>query len=806
MLPVYTLTVFLSAALLFFVQPMVAKMVLPLLGGSPAVWNTSMVFFQAVLLAGYLYAHLLTRRFALSRQFLIHGAVLILPLVVALALGRLPVLDPRTLPAPGGSQPSLWLLGALALAVGGPFFVLSTTGPLMQRWFAGTAHRNAADPYFLYAAGNIGSMLALVGYPLLIERLLPLQEQRVWFSAGYAVFAVLGLGCGALALRPRPVHAITRQQRRRGKAEVTQAETAALPVSITWPMRLRWLAFAAVPSSFLLSVTQHVSSDIAAMPLLWVIPLALYLATFVLAFGGRKIPVRGLSVAYFVFAAGLAVMSLARIRSPFWAVAGADMLTFFVGALVCHSRLVSERPDASRLTEFYLFVALGGVIGGSFNALLAPMIFNGIAEYPIAIVAVCLLAAPSFGDRPAGARAPVVFDLLVPLATLFTAAGLLFAFRQSVPAGGWAAVVAVGIAAGLLALRCAVRGPLPSRAADVLVPAIIALGGIAAYRIIRGAGIANGDARSILILYGPIGVLLILSLATRLRIALAIAAVMALVYFRTGATGRQVFASRTFFGVHRITEDSRGRWRMLTHGTTPHGIQAIDPLDAMRPTMYYHPTGPIGQIFRSRQYDPQFDRIAIIGLGAGGLAAYGQPHQTFTFYEIDPEVVRIARDSGYFTFLKRTPAKVDTVVGDGRLEIAKAPARGYDLIIVDAFSSDAIPIHLMTKEAVQIYFDKLADGGVIAFNVSNRYLELRPPLGAIATDLGCAAIHWEDINISDVERARGKLATTWVALARRREDFRVVINGGGWSLLAVPPDTPRWTDDYSNILSTLIRD
>ncbi len=894
MLLVFTATIFLSAFLLFLVQPMVAKMVLPVLGGSPAVWNTSMVFFQAVLLAGYLYAHVVTRRLTPARQVLVHAFVLVLPLVAVTAIGRLPVLDPRTLPPPGATYPAIWLLGALALAVGGPFFVLSTTGPLMQRWFAATTHRHARDPYFLYAASNIGSMLALLGYPLAMERVLRLQEQRAWFSAGYAAFGALALGCGVLMLRNRPTEPVSRQDRRRmrlqeeasGPGSAAQPAAPPLSASVTGLTRLRWVALAAVPSSLMLGVTQHISSDIASVPLLWVIPLALYLVTFILAFGSREIPIRKLSVLFLALASALALMTLARTGKPAAAVIGAHMLTFFLGSLICHARLARERPDPSRLTEYYLLIAVGGVVGGSFNALLAPVIFNAIAEYPIAIVAACLLTAPSFADEGPGEPPPalpletslrelawftlgalgwaVVFawaylgvenqlpawipvaprnefefwiafsfitaplvgygiwrargrpsalDVLAPGATLLAYLGLQYAFHRGIPIqqwtllGGWPAVVTILIAVSLLTIRLLIpTGRLPSLAADLLVPAIIGFSDIAVHRIVHDAGMIGGNIRFI-VWYGLTGLLLLLSIGRRLRTTLAVAVVMALYYFYAGAVDTQLLTTRTFFGVHRVAEDAGGNWRLLSHGTTRHGMQATDPARAMTPTMYYHPTGPIGEIFNARKDDPEFDQVAIIGLGTGGLAAYAQEHQTFTYYEIDPKVVWIARGSGYFTFLERTKARkpVPIKVGDGRLEIAKAPPKAYDLIIIDAFSSDSIPIHLITREAVALYFEKLAEGGIVAFHISNRYLELRPPLGAIAADAGYAA-RWSDDaqRISDAERAAGKLTTTWVAFARRPEDFRGLNGHEHWPVLGNDPRWPRWTDDYSNIMPILI--
>ncbi len=934
LLLVYTATIFLSASLLFLVQPMVAKMLLPLLGGSPAVWNTSMVFFQAVLLAGYLYAHLLTRRLAPARQVLVHACVLIVPLLVITALGRLPVLDPRTFTPPGSDYPALWLLGALALAVGAPFFVLSTTGPLMQRWFAATTHKQAKDPYFLYAASNIGSMLALLGYPLLMERTLKIGEQRVWFAAGFFAFVAMAIGCGIMMLRSRPSEPATRHERRHPKTRPGhEAPTGpeAPPPPIPMLTRLRWIALAAVPSSLMLGVTQHVSSDIASFPLMWVIPLALYLLTFILAFSSRGVPVPKLSLLYFGVAGFLAMALLARMGSPVWALISAHMLGLFLGALVCHGRLAQERPDARRLTEFYLLIALGGVLGGSFNALLAPVIFNDIAEYPIAIAAACLLAAPSFGDRRPGRPAeglpldtwvreiapfalmalawsvifvwttrdpdvesmgfrvifsvitaglaaacvwrarrrplgldlfesalylltgitwslilawatsgtvfgradywiifgtttlglgayccwrakvrPAVFDALAPVAALLYVAGIAYAFRHAGWAGGWYTGALGGVAAILLALRLALpRRSEVSIVCDLGVPALVALSYLMANPAIRQAQAPTAEGQldlgpvRYLIVCGPPAFLMLLAISRRLRFALSVAAIMALFYNYAGAVDPRLLTTRTFFGVHRVSQDALGRWRLLSHGTTRHGIQATDPDRAMIPTMYYHPSGPIGQIFKSRENDPTFDRVAIVGLGTGGLAAYGREGVTIDFYEIDPEVVWIAKDSGLFTYLKRTKAKFELILGDGRLMLSKAPPGTYDLIILDAFSSDSIPMHLITRQAAEMYFTKLAEGGMLVFHVSNRYLEARPVVGAIGNDMGVPTMTREDNEISDQEAAEGKLSTTWVALARRIQDFGDLANDPRWQLMRVTPDAPRWTDDYSNILPVL---
>ncbi len=870
LLLIYTATIFLSALLLFLVQPMVAKMVLPVLGGSPAVWNTSMVFFQGVLLAGYLYAHLLTRLASPARQVLIHSGVLLLPLAGLAALQHLIVADPRGFTPPrDGVHPTIWLLGALALAVGGPFFILSTTGPLMQRWFSSTTHRQAKDPYFLYAASNVGSMLALLGYPLVMESMLRLREQRAWFTAGFAAFASLAIGCGVLMLRSRPEPgAVTRQARRRLREAGADAAPEAPLAPLSNLTRLRWVLLAAVPSSLMLGVTQHVSCDIAAVPLLWVVPLALYLLTFILAFSGRNVRITRLSVLYFVVAGFLAISMLARMSHPVAVIILTHLMGLFLGALVCHGRLAAERPDPRRLTEYFLLIALGGVLGGSFNALVAPVVFNGIAEYAIAIAAACLLAAPSFGDpgsgreprplTPAGAareiayfllvalawevvfelalnragtifgfwlvftaqtallaayclwraaRNPLVLDLLAPLGTLAFFGALQYAFWHAAWVGGWYAAAAAGCALALLGARLAFpRSGRVTLAADLLIPAIIALNDFAVHVAVRESGMVGGSMRVVVAL-GLTGFLMLLSIGRRLRVALSVAVVMALYYNYAGAVDRVLHVSRTFFGVHRVSSDPKGNWHLLSHGTTRHGVQNTDPRFAMRPTMYYHPTGPIGQLFKSRWDDPTFDRIAIMGLGTGGLTSYGQKHQTFTYYEIDPEIVWIARDSGYFTFLGKTPAAVDIVMGDGRLMMSKAPPKTYDLIIMDAFSSDSIPMHLITREAAEMYFDKLAEGGLLVFHVSNRYMEFRPVLGAIAEELGVVAVYSDErpSDLTPEDADEGKVITTWVVLARRPEDLGSLADDKRWVFFGAKEGTPLWTDDYSNILHALIR-
>jgi spermidine synthase len=696
---------FSGALLVFLVQPIVARMVLPDFGGAASVWITAMLFFQVVLLAGYGYAHLSVGLFGRRQPFAQMA-------LIAVAAAALPV--GRHLSAPPDSvSPSAWLLAVLLLSVGAPFFVVTTAAPTIQRWFAASEHPAAGDPYFLYAASNAGSLLALLAYPLLVEPRLSLHDQARAWTVGYACFAVLSVVCVVVA---RPWVERT----------ATAAEARSLE-RITWALRARWVVLAFVPSSLLLGVTTFITTDVAAVPLLWVAPLAVYLVTFIVAFARRR-PI-GPATAGLVLVAltPLVVLSLLDVGSPpIVAEVGVHLaFLFFAGCLV-HGRLADERPQATHLTEFYVLLALGGALGGVFNALVAPVIFDSVVEYPLAIV-LALLLRPSGRTKASGRRA-LLGDAAAPFVVLAAIAVLLV---LDVPAV--AVVATVTFALIVVARR-------PSR---------FALG---------------------------VAALLVLSLV--------------------GAN--TVYRERTFFGVLDVVELRPGTYA-LRHGTTLHGAQRQGPGGAREPLSYYHPASPIGQLFPVLRRREGFDHVSVIGLGVGSLAAYGRPGEVFTFYELDPAVVRIASDTRYFRFLAASPARVSVVVGDGRRRLAEAPNGREDLIVVDAFSSDAIPVHLLTREAVELYFSKLASGGVIAFHVSNAHLRLAPVLAAIARDTGAIAL--ERVGSVTPSQARvGLRPSDWVVLARDTTARRGL---SGWQQLAASSGRRAWTDDYSNVLSVL---
>jgi hypothetical protein len=697
---------------------MIAKMILPSFGGSPAVWITAMVFFQAVLLLSYAYADASARFLGRRGQLLVQLGLL------AFVIAALPVGSHISAP-PDGTAPALWLLGILVVAVGAPFFAVASASPMLQRWFASTDHASARDPYFLYVASNVGSLLALVAYPLVVEPRLSLSEQAKMWSGGYLAFVALSVVCGALALR-RPAAEV--HVERRGRA-------AAAP--IPWRTRLRWLGFAFVPVSLMLGATSFISTDVAAVPLIWVLPLAVYLVTFIVAFSRKPV----VSVVASARALPLAVLLLAPsllnlVSVPAALVIALHLAILFLAGVVAHGRLAAERPPTERLTEFYLLLSLGGVLGGVFTALLAPQLFDFVAEYPLMLAVAVLLCPVAALGRTRSRRARRL--------------------QAAVQAATFVAIVAVRTAAD-------------------------------------GTGFSTGR------LVAAAAVFALLAFATRRSaVVFVIAALLGFVVVGYG-TG-VIYAERTFFGVYRVVETAKGD-HLLVHGTTLHGREGFAP-GRLGPTSYYAPSGPVADVFRDLQRAEPFRRVDVIGLGTGTLAEYSRRGQKFTFYEIDPADAEIARDQRLFTFLSRSKADVDIVIGDGRLKLAEVADRSRDLVVVDAFSSDAIPVHLLTKEAVELYFSKLRHDGVALFNISNRHLALEPVVAAVARDLGLSGVSRLDRHVTPAEKALGKTRSQWIVLARDTGRLQPLV-GSGWKPLAASPGVRPWTDDFSDILGVL---
>jgi hypothetical protein len=685
-----------------------------------------MVFFQAHLLAAYSYVHLTTTWLDVRRQAAFHaGLVVLLVLVVWTDLAGA---APGTSSAAAlGRHPTRELLRLLLTTIGLPFFVVATTAPLLQRWFAALGHAAARAPYFLYGVSNLGSLLGLLAYPFVIEPNLGLAQQQKLWDGGCLVLAILTLVCAAAA----------------GVSSGAPAwEAAERPAPGSW---LGWVALAFVPSSLLLGVTTALTTDLAPLPLLWVVPLALYLLSFVIVFARRPM----LPHALMVRALPLAVMALvpvlaAGLVQPF--LIPLHLLTFFLAAMVCHGELAELRPQVRELTAFYLAIAVGGVLGGIFNALVAPLVFDRIAEYPLGVFLACLCVR---GGRGGGAR-----DALIPLVIGMLTAALV----RNV--GGLAdsvlGALAVTITSGLFVLLAATARRRPLRFA-LGVGAVLLAGGVA-----------------------------------------------------VGVDGRVIWRERTFFGVLRVTEADTGDERLhrLFQGNTLHGQQFVAPARRGEPLTYYHKSGPIGQVFEVVHAGPQRRgaalRVAVVGLGAGSLAAYALPGERWTFYEVDPTVERIARDPRLFTFLRDSRAgSIDIEVGDARVRLTAAANQAADLIVLDAFSSDAIPMHLLTREAVRLYQAKLAGGGLIVMHLSNRAIDLAPVVGQLARDAGLLARVRHDGKLTLEERRHGKSTSIWAVLAVKRSDLRALDTDSRWQAPRLEPGDRVWTDDYSSIIGHL---
>lgn len=717
----FTLTLFVSAALLFLIQPLFARMLLPLLGGSPSVWNTCMVFFQAALLAGYAAAHALPSWLGVRRHALLHLVLM------AAALAVLPLTLPPGWIPPADGTPVLWLLGVLSVSVGLPFFVVATSGPLLQRWFAQTSHPRASDPYFLYAASNAGSLLGLLCYPLLLEPWLPLAEQSRLWTGGYLLLLLLTAGCAAILLLSG------KRQQGLTSSESSLARRAS---KVAW----RWLLLAFVPSSLLLSVTTYLTTDIAAVPLLWVAPLSLYLLTFILAFNRwPPLPFHFLARWSPLLMLILAVLLLTEATDPVWAVLPLHLLGLFWIGLVCHGQLARERPPARELTAFYLWIALGGVLGGVFNALLAPLIFDRLVEYPLVLVLACLLL-PSYQTNQ-----------------------------------------------------------LPANWRDVLLPAIV--GGLTASLVVVVWMLDLPGALGVAVIFSVPAILCYTFHERPLRFGLGIGAMLLASALYPGVHGQIEYRERSFFAAHRVTRDPLGEFRRLVHGNTIHGQQHLDPARRREALTYYHRTGPAGKTLLTLRDDPRSNRIAFIGMGAGALASYGQNGQHWTFFEIDPAVVRMARDLGLFTYLADSDAEIDVVLGDGRLSLERSDEK-FGLIVIDAFTSDSIPTHLLTREALRIYREHLTPDGLLLFHISNRYLNLEPIVARLAADaepaMTCYA--WSDRSVDRTEQENGKQPSHWMLLASRPEDAAKVVQRSMWQRVEPLPETPVWRDDYTNLL------
>jgi hypothetical protein len=630
---------------------------------------------------------------------------------------------------------TLWLVGLCFASIGPPFIALAASAPLLQSWFTATGHKQAANPYVLYAASNLGSFAALLAYPFLIEPMSSLQTQLMLWSTGFCALAVL-IALAAFQVAGREIDAVGQE-----------AEAGPRPSR----QCLSWTVLAAVPSALVIAVTAYISTDLAAAPFLWVVPLALYLLTFVAVF--RERPWIAHATTLRIIPYGVAPLAISAFNSDkvFWvAIIALNLLIFVLIALGCHGEAYRTRPHRGRLTEFYLWISFGGMVGGVCAGLIAPNVFNNTYEYPI-LLAAALLVLPG----------------------MFKGGWQLF-LRD---AGPWlfvtSAIMLIGTAIDIRALLADV---LPVQAFAILLVALVA--------------VMLFNTRCLARFFG----LMVLALTvTRL--------------WTPGVT--PILTARSFFGVHQVVETTDRSHYLLFHGTTIHGAAHVRDesgqpvLGRPEPLTYYYFGGPISDaVEATRRARGTLGGVAVVGLGAGSLACHRRDGEQWTFFEIDPEVARIARDPALFRFLSVCAPSAPIVLGDARLTLAATPGR-YDLIVLDAFSSDAIPIHLLTREAFAGYLSHLAPHGVIAVHVSNRHMELANVVAAVGAAQGLVAYLKQDGAANDFSHDYHANARV-VVLAKDTSDLGDLPSRNGWERI-VNPGVAVWTDDYSNVIGAIIR-
>ncbi len=738
---IFALTVFVSSALLFWVQPMFSKMVLPLLGGSPAVWNTCLFFYQATLLLGYVYVHLSSKWLRVRNQIFLH-----LILMWAVFLTTSPGFE-YLIPRQG--NPIFWLSGVFWGSIGLPFFILSATTPLLQWWFRHTDHPDAHNPYVLYAISNVGSLSALLGYPLLIEPYLHLHIQTLSWFRGYGVLACLLSGC-IILMRDSSTCEVFRnlagfedvsEENLRGSGKPRRLVEAE---DINWRQRLRWLVAAFVPASLLLGVTNHITTDIAAVPLFWVIPLSLYLLTFVLVFARKSLLRHAWMLhmqTYLTFP--LLLLCLGELRTTLRIDLPLHLFAFFVFTMVCHGELAQSKPASIRLTEFYVWMAAGGFLGGMFTALIAPLIFDTIIEYPLMIGLACLLRPVQHSGMPQGRGRWFLLSLFAAL--LLLPAGLLTGNQER--AFFW----------GMLSIML-----------------VMSIGGAFCFYVLN----------------------------TPKRLMIGIGSFMFAVIFLLNTRQDVLVRKRNFFGALKVTASATDPFYRFYHGTTLHGLQYISSEQHAEALAYFHYDGPVGQLFRHLESKPARS-MAVFGLGIGTLAAYARLGDEITFYEIDPQVEQVARDPRWFHYLKDCAGQVRVILGDARISLANAPDHSYAMIIQDAFSSDNIPVHLLTREAFRLYKSKLTANGMLVFNITNRYLDLEPVLADLIRDSGMFGLIQRDQEVSKAKQKTGRFPSVWVIAIQQKQDFGTLPTDSRWKPLQHQTGARLWTDDYSNILSVI---
>jgi len=757
-------TVFLSATLLFSMQPMVAKTLLPVFGGSSSVWTTCMLFYQTVLLLGYLYAHFVMKRVPRRAQLFGHVAMLI----VALVAGYM--FDTPVAPAEASVFPVPWLILQLALVSGLPFFMISSAGPLVQGWFARTGHGRSHDPYFLYAASNAGSLIGLLAYPFVIEPVLGLDSQRSVWLGGFGLFIVLSAGA---ILMTRKGHT---EDPHAPPGDVLappedSAESDKPDRPIDWRRRLRWMFYAFVPSSMLLGVTSHISIDIASFPLLWVLPLAVYLITMIVAFAvdAQKLveSIRRPMVIAIIGATILVLASDAQAYAPIKALVAIQLLILGVVGLMGHGLLSGDRPSAKHLTEFYLIMSIGGALGGLFNGIVAPLVFETTFEYQIVLI--CAVALLPWN------RIREITDAKLKRKAMLVRFGL--------PVLSLAYMFIMGLFAG-----------------DILN--------------FIGVGLVNDlTFRFALMIFVP-ALMVYLAWNDGLACMLVLAVPLGTAAYDDLTNPMIQYRERTFYGVLSVVNtpyydpviEQPVLIRSLLHGTTDHGIQSDARDYRGMPLGYYHPESPCAMVIDAmKDLHPEGMRMGVVGLGTGAISAFNRPVDTMRFFEIDPGVAEIAEDSANFGYLNEADGYVDVVLGDGRLlleEELRTSEPIYDMLVIDAFSSDAIPVHLLTYEAIGLYFDRLTSDGVVLLHISNRHLDLHPLVFELGSAHSATVLYRNQLK-SEIDEGRRQywLASTWMVLTKDDQSAQALFENGMEKMMFSESKVRMWTDQYSNILS-----
>lgn len=734
---VYALTLLVSAALLFSIQPMFSKMILPLLGGTPQVWTTAMVFFQLTLLAGYAYAHGTTRIMSVKTQSIFHLILLcafaaLLPFMIA--DGTRPPVD---------QDPTLWQLTLMAMVIGGPFFILSGSAPMFQRWFSETDHPDSDNPYFLYGASNLGSMTSLLAYPVLIEPFFTLDAQAEFWMYGYYLLITMSVICAVIIWT----------HKQKSSAETAPAETTE---AITWKRRGYWLLVAFLPSSLMLGVTTFITTDIASAPLLWILPLAIYVGTFILVFARKQ----WLSKTAILngFAAAMAVMLTVSIAynavHPIVFIL-VHLTVFFFAAMLCHKELADARPRASHLTEFYLLMSLGGALGGIFNAIIAPRFFILPLEYGAILLFIVFLRYASIPGQDFKTR--------------------FAAFKTNMLQKGFDALF-----------------ELPT------------MGLIGIVLIVFFITFIPGKATTI---FGALVMLGLFFMMAKTRWSFALACLFAMAMFppgyfwHTGLGFDVIHRDRNFFGVIRITDFETGE-RAFIHGTTNHGTQPLDEEWRMTTLSYYSQFSPINDLYEYLDEKNGDQKIAVIGLGVGVTACFTKDDRAYDFFEIDPDVARIAENTEYFTYLADCGSPYEIILGDGRLTMMEQDDNMYDVIFLDAYSSDNIPIHLITVEALQMYMQKLKENGTLILNISNNFLDIEPVLHEAAKEMGIPAFG-KVTNGGQIEGTDLVGYPAQFVFISKDPDLIAYMKELEWTETMPRQGVRLWTDKYSNILSVL---